>query len=60
MMPVICISVRTSMPNQISIGKYYMIDQSSIWIDGDGDAYGDVYENGSKIGQMLLSHFKSV
>jgi len=57
MLPVKCISVRESNPDQIKIGERYEIDRLSIWIDGDGDAYGVVYFKGRRIGDMLLKHF---
>lgn len=59
-MEVWCISERDDVPNMIKVGNPYLIDRSSIWIDSDGDAFGDVYEQtGRRIGQMLLSHFSS-
>lgn len=60
-MEVWCISVRDDVPNMITPGDPYLIDRSSIWLDSDGDAYGDVYEQtGRRVGQMRLSHFSSV
>ena len=59
MLHVICRSIRESNPNQIVIGGQYMIDRLSILIDEDGDAYGTVYDqNGNRVGNLLLSHFK--
>lgn len=60
-LPVICISVREKRPEQIKIGYPYLIDKTSIWLDVEGDAYGDVYDTQrNRVGHMLLSHFKSV
>jgi len=61
MMPVRCISERSSRPNQITVGKAYLIDRNSIWIDNDGDVFGMIFNtDGSNIGQMKLSHFTSL
>lgn len=67
MMKVICISERTGgfIKNDklccIKKGEFYYIKRESIWIDCDGDAYGEVYSaNNDYIGQMLLSHFQSL
>lgn len=58
MLPVKCISIRDTMPEQIKVGQRYSIDRLSIWIDGDGDAYGMVYDQmENRIGDMLLKHF---
>ena len=58
MMDVVCIEKRESNINQIIEGDYYYIDRNSIWIDSDGDAYGEVYnDRGEDIGQLKLSHF---
>ena len=38
----------------------YYIDRFSIYIDPDGDAYGDTYdEHFRRIGNIKLSHFKN-
>lgn len=59
MLPVQCISIRESIPTQITIGQEYVIDRLTIWIDADGDAYGTVYDNaGNRVGDMLLKHFR--
>lgn len=59
--PVRCISTRDSKPDQIEVGRAYIIDRLSIWLDADGDAYGVVYDIArNRVGQMLLSHFTSV
>ena len=59
MIKVKCISERTGVVTQLKIGKKYMIDKNSIWIDCDGDSYGTVYDMFSRrIGVMKLSHFK--
>lgn len=62
MMKVICISDRKgSLIRPIKKGDFYYIRRESIWIDCDGDAYGEVYStNNDYIGQMLLSHFQSL
>ena len=67
MMKVICISERTGsfIKNDklccIKKGDFYYISRESIWIDCDGDAYGEVYStNNDYIGQMRLSHFQSL
>ena len=64
MMNVICISERTGGFTKIcpiKKGDFYCINKDSIWIDCDGDAYGEVYSTDNEyIGQMLLSHFQSL
>lgn len=67
MMKVICISEKTGsfIKNDklccIKKGDFYYISRESIWIDCDGDAYGEVYSTNNKyIGQMRLSHFQSL
>ena len=67
MMKVICISerkgkyIKNGKLSCIKKGEFYHIDRESIWIDCDGDAYGEVYStNNDYIGQMLLSHFQSL
>lgn len=58
MLPVRCISIRESVPTQITVGQEYVIDRLTIWIDTDGDAYGTVYDkSGNRVGDMLLKHF---
>ena len=57
MQRVMCRSIRETSPNQIAVGKEYMLDKASIWIDSDGDSYGVIYDNEKKVGQMKLSHF---
>lgn len=64
MMKVICISERTGSFTKIcpiKKGDFYYIRRESIWIDCDGDAYGEVYSTDNDyIGQMRLSHFQSL
>ena len=67
MMKVICISERKSKYiekrelSRIKKGEVYYINKESIWVDCDGDAYGEVYSTDNEyIGQMLLSHFQSL
>lgn len=58
-LPVVCISIRESIPDQIKINEEYIIDRLSIYLDSDGDAYGIVYNSSMKrIGNMKLSHFR--
>lgn len=58
-LPVICISERASVPDQIKVGSTYIIDRLSIWIDQDGNAYGMVYDAyKNPIAQLKLSHFR--
>lgn len=60
-MPVQCISERKGY-NKLVIGNKYLLDRDSIYIDFEGDAFADVYEdeNSRKIGMYQLSHFMSV
>ncbi|WP_395546770.1 MULTISPECIES: hypothetical protein [unclassified Lacrimispora] len=58
-LPVICISIRESVPDQIKVDHEYMIDRLSIWIDREGDSYGTVYDaKNRRVGEMMLSHFR--
>ena len=57
--PVVCITIRDSKPDQISINEKYFLDRLTIWIDHDGDSYGVVYNQlGNRIGEIMLSHFR--
>lgn len=59
-LPVVCISERMSMANQIQVGSKYFLDRMTIWIDSDGDSYGIVYDDyGNRVGQLKLSHFST-
>lgn len=66
MMKVICIFEKTDgFINDnlccIKKGEFYYINRESIWIDCDGNVYGEVYStNNDDIGQMLLSHSQSL
>ena len=67
MMKVICISERKSKYiekgelSRIKKGEVYYVNRESIWVDCDGDAYGEVYStNNEYIGQMLLNHFQTL
>ena len=58
-LPVVCISVRESIPDQIKIDGEYIIDRLSIYLYMDGDSYGIVYDSSmNRIGNMKLSHFR--
>lgn len=58
-LPVVCISVRESIPDQIKIDEEYIIDRLSVYLDMDGDSYGMVYDlSMNRIGNMKLSHFR--
>jgi hypothetical protein len=60
-MSVQCISERKGY-NKLIVGNKYLLDRDSIYIDFEGDAFADVYEdeNSRKIGMYQLSHFMSV
>lgn len=66
MMKVICIFEKTDgFINDnlccIKKGEFYYINRESIWIDCNGNVYGEVYStNNDDIGQMLLSYFQSL
>lgn len=58
-----CVSIRETMPKQITVGKKYWIDPLSEWIDCDGDTYVDVYSEEAKehkIGTLNKNHFKII
>lgn len=62
MTKVKCISIREAFPNQISVGKYYWIDENNIfkYDNDDNDFYTSVYLDEKKehsIGILSLSHF---
>jgi len=62
-MYVTCISIRNNYPDQVTIGENYYIDLNSIYIDGDGDTFADVYKDREKqqsIGYLALKHFRSM
>ena len=61
MQTVICISIRESMPEQITEGQQYKIDTSMAYGDRDGDWYAPVYTmDGSRIGDLNLKHFSTL
>ena len=58
-----CISERKTNPGQITVGKKYWIDESTVWTDPDGDEYAEIYldeEKEHRIGNMLTSHFETL
>lgn len=58
LLPVICRTPRVTYASQIRVGEKYYIDRTTLYIDIDGDAYATVLrEDGSEVGNMLLSHF---
>lgn len=58
MLDVKCIKERLDFPFQIIKGERYILDRMTVWIDGDGDAYGVFYDmKGNRLGALLLSHF---
>lgn len=60
MITVECISIRDSVPEIIKVGNKYKIDTDTLYIDEDGDAFVEVYENHTKVGRFSLKHFKSI
>lgn len=63
MKKVKCISIRETEPNQIKVGQNYFIDETSKYVESDGDEYATVYEDeaGTKVvANMLTSHFTEV
>lgn len=58
-----CITERKGIPGQITVGKKYWIDDSTLWKDSDGDEYAEVYtdeKKGHKVGNLLTSHFETM
>lgn len=59
MMAVQCMKTREL--NSTYEGRTYYIDYKSIWIDGDGDTFGNCHsENGQFLGQVNLSRFMTI
>ena len=61
---VICINERKAVSRQmqIEVGKLYYLDLSTVNGDFEGDWYGNVYADETKvkyIGHLKLSHFRS-
>lgn len=55
MQKVIC---RNNVENSATVGDFYFIDRSTIWIDRDGNVMGIVYDsNQNRICEMKLSCF---
>ena len=56
-----CISEREpSLLSLIEVGKIYYIDETSLYVDSDGDEYGKIYKDKWRkeyIGNMLTKHF---
>lgn len=64
MQKVICINERAvaSRQPQISVGRVYYLETSSVNGDFDGEWYGEIYADKNKseyIGHLKLSHFRS-
>lgn len=62
LMPVICLKSSIS-PNRGVKGEKYFIKRSSIYMDSDGTAYGQLYNDneGKKLmGQIRLDRFMSI
>ncbi|EXG87798.1 hypothetical protein K413DRAFT_4698 [Clostridium sp. ASBs410] len=60
MKTVRCISEREAMPGQLEVGSYYWLDETSKYIDYDGDEYAMVYydeDKQHKVGNMRCDHF---
>lgn len=58
---VICISIRETKPDQITVGEHYMIDMSSLYSDSDGDWYVNVEDmNGNSKGSLKITHFRDL
>jgi len=48
------------MPGQLEVGSYYWLDETSKYIDYDGDEYAMVYydeDKQHKVGNMRCDHF---
>ena len=55
-----CISRRETFPEQIEEGNMYYLDETSLYVDSDGDEYAKIYKDKWKkecIGNMLTKHF---
>lgn len=64
-MKVVCISERKSCMSGVKVGVTYYVKRDSIYMDCDGDAYGEVYSDildpaPRFVGNMLLKHFQTV
>lgn len=57
-----CITGREYTP-ELTVGKKYWIDESSLWKDSDGDEYAEIYtdeKKSHKVGNLLTSHFETI
>lgn len=55
-----CISKREMLPEQINEGESYYLDETSLYVDSDGDEYAKIYKDKFRkefIGNMLTKHF---
>ena len=55
-----CITKRESIPTQIEEDKIYYLDETSLYVDLDGDEYAKIYKDKWKkqfVGNMLTKHF---
>ena len=56
-----CISEREpSLLSLIEVGKIYYLDETSLYVDSDGDEYAKIYKDKWRkeyIGNMLTKHF---
>ena len=58
-MKVVCISIRTFSPEQIQVGKEYIVDKDSIF-RCDKEFYGTVYDGKKWVGTLNMNHFKEI
>lgn len=52
-----CISIRESCPRQIIVGDLYYLDETTLFVDHEGDEYAKIYND--KYGKQLVGHMST-
>lgn len=63
-MKVMCIQERQGgIPDETKVGEIYYVDRDSIYLDSDGDAYGEVFADKERhilLGNKRLNRFQTM
>lgn len=60
MKKVKCISIRETSPKQITVGNVYYLDETTLYVDSDGNEYAMIYRDIHKkqvVGRLSTQHF---
>lgn len=59
MKEIICITEKDTFPAKLSKGEKYFLDESSLFVDTEGETYGNVFQfdNENELGQFPIDYF---